>query len=341
MPSIRDPKLDLAKAVLITFVVLGHYIEAADGRWQTDLGFVMRAIYMVHMPAFVFLAGVTAKASGTLAKIVQWLSLLVVFWALYAGLDLLTPGVDRLQDWTRPYWILWFLLALAMWQALMPLIERFPRTSVVASVAIGAFSGMLDGIGYEFSLSRAAVFLPCFVIGAVYGKEMLRAVDRMRGMARAGLVTVAAAAALYLGSAEINRYWLYGSRSLEDLNTGDLKGVSYRIILMLFALLGMASLWAILPRREGWFTLPGRRSLSVYLLHGIPVTLLTGALRALGDLPGGTPMVFGASLVLTAGTVALFSRPEFDRAVRGIGTALSRHVPRKPQGRRSAASASA
>ncbi|MDR2255199.1 MAG: acyltransferase family protein [Arthrobacter sp.] len=336
MPSKRDPKLDLAKAVLICLVVLGHYVEAADGRWNTDLGYGMRAIYMVHMPAFVFLAGVTAKAAGTVSKVVQWLTLLVVFTLIYVGVDQLVPAVDRLAPWTQPYWILWFLLALAAWQALMPLVERFPRSSVIASVAIGVGAGLIPTIGYPLSLSRAATFLPFFVIGAVYGKAFLAAVDRLSSMARAGIVAAAVACALYLGSIDIDRYWLYGSRSLARLSDSVAEGVSTRLVLMAISLLGLAALWALLPRRDGWFTVPGRRSLAVYLLHGIPVTFLSAWLRDVLDLPSGAPLVLAASLVLTALTVSLFSLAFWDTAIRHVGTVFSRHIPRKPQARRRA-----
>jgi len=339
MPSKRDPKLDLAKSVLICLVVLGHYIEAADGRWNTDLGYGMRAIYMVHMPAFVFLAGVTAKAAGTVSKVVQWLTLLVVFTAIYRGLDLLVPSVDRISNWTQPYWILWFLLALAAWQALMPLVERFPRSSVVGSVALGVGAGLVPTIGYEFSLSRAATFLPFFVIGAVYGKRFLSAVDRLPGVGRLGLVTVAVSGALYLGSIDLDKFWLYGSRSLSRLSDGAIEGLSTRVVLMAMAFVGLAALWAVLPRREGWFTVPGRRSLAIYLLHGIPVTLLSAWLRDVLDLPLGTPLLLAASVGLTCVTVAVFSLPFWDTAIRQVGTVISRHVPRGAQERRKAPTA--
>ncbi|WP_394163680.1 acyltransferase family protein [Galactobacter valiniphilus] len=334
MPSKRDPKLDLAKAVLICLVVLGHYIEAADGRWNTDLGYGMRAIYMVHMPAFVFLAGVTAKAAGTVSKVVQWLTLLVVFTAIYVGVDAITPRVNRGFELIEPYWILWFLFALALWQALMPLVERFPRTLVVASVAVGAAAGLIPAIGTEFTLSRATVYLPFFVVGAVYGKRFLAAIDRLPGMARAGLVLVAVACALYLGTQGIARHWLYGNRSVDDLNAGLLEGLALRLVLDAMAFVGLAALWAVLPRREGWFTVPGRRSLAIYLLHGIPVTLLSAWLRDVLDLPLGTPLLLAASVGLTCITVAVFSLPFWDTAIRQVGTVISRHVPRGAQGRR-------
>lgn len=44
---------------MILFVVLGHLIEVTAG-WQSGVGeSVMEAIFMIHMPAFIFMAGMT------------------------------------------------------------------------------------------------------------------------------------------------------------------------------------------------------------------------------------------------------------------------------------------
>ena len=336
----RDPKLDLAKAVLICLVVLGHYLEAADGGWRSALGDLLRPIYMVHMPAFVFLAGITARGRGTLAKVVQWLTLLVVFSAIYIALDLALADVNRGMEWDRPYWILWFLLALAVWQALTPLVEAFPKTFVAVSVGVALFGSMIDSVGYDFSLSRIIVFWPFFVVGKVYGRAMLEAVDRLDIVARIALVGFAAAFAWMILQENLNRFWLYGSRSFDGLAPDPWQGMSTRILLGLAAFIAMFALWAILPRRDGWFTLPGQRSLAIYLLHGIPVTLLTSELKTVFGLPGGTGLALLMSIALTAGTVALFTLPFWDKALRAVGTVISRHIPVKSQPRRSALSAS-
>ncbi|MGO2780447.1 acyltransferase family protein [Glutamicibacter arilaitensis] len=53
-------RLDVAKGALIILVVLGHLLEANAGWEARTTRLPLTAIYMFHMPAFVFLAGITA-----------------------------------------------------------------------------------------------------------------------------------------------------------------------------------------------------------------------------------------------------------------------------------------
>lgn len=330
-PTRRDPKLDLAKAALITLVVMGHYTEAANPAWKGDLGSLLRVIYMVHMPAFVFLSGITSRARGSLGKAIQWLTVLAVATPIYWGLDALVPRVDRGMDWDRPYWILWFLLALAAWQALMPLVERYPRALVVISVVVGIGCGLIDAIGRDFSLSRAAVFWPFFVIGAVYGKRLLAAVDRLEILPRIGLIVAAAGLALTLAHRELTTEWFYGTDGFTDLHISPLAGLAQRTSLDVAAFLGILAIWALLPRRETVLTAPGRHSLAIYLFHGIPVTLLTGPLRDLLDAQG-PKVTFALIVLLTAATVTVFSPGLWDRAIRWVGQLIASHLPVLPAG---------
>ncbi len=49
------------KGILITLVVLGHWLEATN-YWDDGLiRYLLTAIYAFHMPAFIFLAGITSK----------------------------------------------------------------------------------------------------------------------------------------------------------------------------------------------------------------------------------------------------------------------------------------
>lgn len=61
-PMGRDISLDIAKGVLILLVVIGHGFQYAFGSnyGQSGLFFInpiYRAIYMFHMPLFMFISG--------------------------------------------------------------------------------------------------------------------------------------------------------------------------------------------------------------------------------------------------------------------------------------------
>lgn len=104
-------RLDVAKGALIILVVLGHLLEATAGWEARTTRLPLTAIYMFHMPAFVFLAGITAKSTQLPRRIGVFLVLLVVFQTLYFfAVPLL--GLERTFSLVRPFWILWFLLAM-------------------------------------------------------------------------------------------------------------------------------------------------------------------------------------------------------------------------------------
>lgn len=70
--SVRNHRLDRAKGILIFTVVLGHLLARASP-WESDvLSAPMYLIYAFHMPAFIFLAGITAKSNRL--RNVSWFS---------------------------------------------------------------------------------------------------------------------------------------------------------------------------------------------------------------------------------------------------------------------------
>ena len=54
----RDQNIDIYKGLLIFLVVFGHCLERFLG-WQNELGkMFLQCIYLVHMPAFIFISGI-------------------------------------------------------------------------------------------------------------------------------------------------------------------------------------------------------------------------------------------------------------------------------------------
>src|SRR5699024_8615990 len=72
----RDYRHARAKGILIFAVVLGH-LMARTSPWESPvLGAPMYLIYSFHMPAFVFLAGITAKSNRLPERVLNFLVLL-------------------------------------------------------------------------------------------------------------------------------------------------------------------------------------------------------------------------------------------------------------------------
>lgn len=327
----RDPVLDAAKGILILLVILGHLLA----RSHPDDGFITKAlitgIYAFHMPAFVFLAGITSKPRGILQRCTQFLTLLVVFQGAYFAARWVM-GSDAKFSWERPYWILWFLLSMAVWTALTPLIAKIPRTSLALSVLISLGSGMVDVIDYPYSASRTLVFLPFFVLGFTYGKAMLAFVSRLRLRGRSAVVAAALLVFGFLLYWAPDHRWFYGSRGYDVLDVSDPTGVVYRLVLQICALVLTVGLLVLVPREPGLLVRFGQRSLSIFLLHGFAVLAVARYAKMMAEDNRYVAVVI--YLMLMTGIALLASMKPVHQVVGRIGTVLvplvDRIVPPKP-----------
>lgn len=276
MAIVRDNRLDVAKGVLIILVVFGHLLTRvglSDG--LTDLAYTV--IYAFHMPAFIFLAGITAKSTRLVQRVLTFVILVAVFQTLYY-LTEKWVGDPFAWSWIDPHWIIWFLVAITWWTLTVPFIERFPGTLVAVSAVVGLGAGMVPIAGADLASSRTLVFWPFFVIGKVYGKRILAATASLPVWTRAGGCIIALVPLLALYVADVDTSWLFGSSNFAALEVSDLRGILIRACLTLIAFLAILALLAAVPDVKGPITVMGERSLSVYLLHGFVVIALAPAL---------------------------------------------------------------
>lgn len=315
----RDLRLDAAKGILIILVVLGHLLEATAGWNARSTRLPLTAIYMFHMPAFVFLAGVTAKPTQLPKRIGTFLVMLALFQSLYF-IEVHLIGLNKTFSLLIPFWILWFLLAMCWWQLIMPLIRKFPRTSIAVSLLTAIFSGTFESIGYDLTLSRTLVFLPFFVIGATHGQVILRMAYQLPRVAKLVGGIVAGVAWTYLCAQNIRPGWLYGSFSFERLKVEDEAGILIRIGLMIIAMLVVLTFLSLMPKSSTVLVALGRRSLAIFALHGFIVLAVT-PLMPIVLQKSGNVIAVGICLLLTVFTVAIFSLPVFDRTIRRISQA--------------------
>ncbi len=271
---------------------------------------------MFHMPAFVFLAGVTAKATQLPRRIGTYMVLLALFQTLYF-FAVQVLALERTFSPIVPFWILWFLLAMCWWQMLVPIIARFPRSSIMLAILVSIASGTIESIGYDFTLSRALVFLPFYVVGASYGQVILSAAARMPVAWKIMGACMAIGAWMLLYFQEVRPRWFYGSFSYERLDVPDAQGVLIRIGLLCIASATVVIFLSLMPNKDGLLAMLGRRSLAIYVMHGFLVLAATPYLPAVLE-GAGSAAAFSACLVLTALTVAIFAIPGFDKSIRGF-----------------------
>lgn len=307
----RFGHIDALKGAGILLVVFGHFIEQPSG----GSGLLHTAyidIYSFHMPLFVFLSGIFARetlASRDYRKIIWTLFFpLVVFQVIYMA-------VGHLTDWYTyspfaPYWILWFVASLIGWRLLLPL---FASPIGLAVAVFGALlAGYDDSVGYALSASRTIYFLPFFVLGHLYGLQLVAVAKRHRVLF--GCIFVATMAA-------VTFWWLHGLDGSALTGSHDydsappdatFPGIG-RLLLMVLSIVAVLGFCAIVPERFEPLERLGERSLSIYLLHGLVVMVfMSSALPALVPAAWAIPFYLAVSLLVAAVTSC------FDGVIRHV-----------------------
>jgi fucose 4-O-acetylase-like acetyltransferase len=319
--STRDYRIDRAKGILIFLVVLGHLL-ARTSPWDSSvLGGPMYFIYMFHMPAFVFLAGITAKSNRLAERVLNYFVLLVaVLPLMWVWMWLF--GLDPDYSFLTPFWYTWFLLSMAWWMITVPFIERFPRTMLVASLVMGLFGGMLPILDTELSAGRTMAFWPFFVIGKLYGKQIISWAGNLAIWQKLFFTVAALGAVGYFYLDKIDHDWLYGSLNFAHFNVGVPEGVGLQLIMDIAAVLLTLALLSWLTDTKDFIATIGKHSLAVYILHGFVVRGLQPVLDGSRDVLPDVVILIICLTLAVAWTIVLSWSP-FERALRWYASTAS------------------
>lgn len=174
--SQRDDSFDNLKGFLIFFVVFGHLIQFTRGKTEPWIGYLYTAIYLFHMPLFVFISGYFSKRIR--AKRTVELFFVYALWQLIISpltFSLLTKQPYEL-NWTSlfaPTNHHWYLFSLMTWRIFLPFVSRI-KGCFWWSCLIGVLSGLLPILAIIspassdlsiLSLSRTLGFFPFFLWG--------------------------------------------------------------------------------------------------------------------------------------------------------------------------------
>ena len=321
MVPTRDHRLDRAKGILIFAVVLGHLL-ARTSPWDSDvLRAPMYLIYSFHMPAFVFLAGITAKSTRMPERVLTFLVLLATVLPLLWGW-MWALGLDPDYSLLTPFWYSWFLLSMACWIITVPFIERFPRTILVASAVVGLFGGILPLLDTELSASRSMIFWPFFVVGKLYGKQILDWAGGLHIWQKLFFTLAALGSIGYFYLDEVDHGWFYGSKNFDQFAVSIPEGVGIRLIVDIGALLMTLMLLMWVGEKDTFIAKIGRHSLAIYVIHGF---VARGLQPVLDDSLNvfSAPIVFVICLALALLTTCLLSWAPFERGLRWYATTVT------------------
>lgn len=321
MPT-RDHRLDRAKGILIFAVVLGHLL-ARTGPYDSDvLSAPMYLIYSFHMPAFVFLAGITAKSNRLPERVLTFFVLLFTVLPLMSGFMWLV-GLEPDYSFLTPFWYTWFLLSMAYWMVTVPFIERFPRTVLITSVVVGLFGGILPMLDTELSASRSMIFWPFFVIGKLYGKQILNWAGSLRIWQKLFFTAAALGSVGYFYLDNVDHHWFYGSLNFAHFDVSVPEGVGLRLIINIGSVLMTLMLLMWVGEKDNIIAKIGRHSLAIYVIHGFVVRGLQQVLDDSQDVLSD-PVILAICLVLALLTTFVLSWSPIERALRWYSSTVTK-----------------
>lgn len=285
----RAPFWDNLKGELILLVVFGHLLERTPGGGGSLL---YRGIYLFHMPLFVFVSGYLTRCTRhpnygkILTKlVVPYLVFQTVFCIYYR----------KPLQFTTPWWILWYVMALAVWRLSVPIFAAVPENRrwwvIAGAFLLGYAVGFDQTVGYYLSLSRVLVFLPFFLLG-LYRLPGLAGKQVPRWLLLAAALGVLA---LLAGLSGIPGSRFYGSRPYG----GDASASLARLFQYGGALVVGGAVLAFTPHRRCVLTQIGRHSMAIYLLQPLLCDWMRPRLSGVGS-----PLLCAAGAVLFCAAVA-------------------------------------
>ncbi len=269
VPARRDARLDNMKLGLMLLVVLGHLLEYRLG--NSGVNYLYVVIYLFHMPAFAFLSGCVTRfdgSSGYWKKTVTDVLLpYLVFDTIYQLLSFWQAGKWGVLQYTTPYWLMWFLLALFVWRVLLALFVnlRFPLS---LAVLLGLAATYFSDVGYYLSLSRALSLFPFFLLGTLLGNRPLLPRGNQPLVAMVGMA-ILLIAAWHLQ--DVSKVVIYRSAALFAVRPDVLGVMELYVVLTVSALTGIVLLQMLPARQIPYVTSLATGIIGAYLLHGMLV----------------------------------------------------------------------
>lgn len=257
----RSAYWDNIKGFLIILVVFAHCLFDLQARPLNN--FLVDAIYMFHMPAFVFVSGYFSKSEHS-RSFFPMMNLLVAF-ILLNGFFILrgvfsAGGVPSL---VAPYFSAWYLLALIVWRLTVPLLERV-RNVLPLLIMFSLVAGFWADINMTFAAVKIVVFFPYFMAGYLFKADTAADFQQKKFFPLGAVLLLATICAGFF----VHETFNLTDRELLPNSYADFNGLFGRIALIIIASLSIATL--LLSSVEKVFPLltkAGKNSLTIYLLH--------------------------------------------------------------------------
>ncbi len=294
----KIPYWDNFKGILIILVVFSHCLF--DYQSIPLIGVVTRAIYLFHMPAFIFTTGYLSKSqkarsSGSYFRL---LTLFFVFSLVMMAGNYIVNSSDL--RFLTPYNSLWYILAVIAWRFTA---ERLSKVNgiVIWSVVLSLAVGLFPDVDNMLAAARIFAFYPFFIIGYKFPVEKF---ERFLGSRRVGhcllgwLILLVSAVVAIAAAAKLK----YSTNDLLMNSYESAGDVIRRVIMLSVSALVIIGMVLAMPNRKfPLITTAGRYSLWIYLFHRFPTLFIVKVLES-----RSTMIVGLAAGALTLVLVVLF-----------------------------------
>lgn len=272
----REYYFDNAKFILIFFVVLAHlcsplksYHGTVDAMWIV--------INNLHMPCLIFISGYFAKSyirpDGSV-KLQRLLTYVVYYVAAQLAVSLFEYFVLGDTDMEKSLFdarsSLWYLQCLIMWFVVLPYVAKLNKKFVmIVSVIIGIVIGYDTAIGTFLSISRVFIHFPFFIGGYYFKKEWFYKFRNKYTQIISAAVFVVLFILAYNFHTEIPKRIVTASFNYYTANLSVSMELAwiYRVIFYIVAAVSCAAFMLLVPMGKTFFTVFGKRTLQVYILH--------------------------------------------------------------------------
>ncbi len=297
----RDYLFDNYKALLITLVIIGHFIEPCYQ--NNDFLYTLKwLIVSFHMPAFIFISGYFSKRELPLSIIIRKLLIpYIVYEFVYYFFYIFVLHKETGLHLLYPKFSLWYLLALFVWRTVTPYVKKYPYympAAITAGLLIG-LSGMQDNY---LSLPRILYFYPFFLAGTSFNRDSITKFGQkyIRVLSAAGIAVFTAFFAFAPVCRSLSVKIFYGRYNYDFLEQDMTEGILCRAICYTIGFAMTFAVMMLIPERRTFYSYIGTRTMAIYLFHGLTYSYLkecTTILKNINTIPASILLLGGCTLL--------------------------------------------
>lgn len=295
LKKIRDYWFDNAKAFLIFTVVLGHMAEVllTVSPYKTEpewLRMLYNVIYVFHMPVFMIISGRFAKRRVENNDFVSVINMLIVPYLVCQTIMLFFYSFFNYEgtsdfSYLKPYYGLWYLLMLGIYQIITPHILKAIRSKTLFFILFSGLAILLSLGEKSFygNFQRFFNYYPFFIFGLITSDFKFNFCKKIVFRILSLLAFILLVYAVLNSSDYLQVKMLSGKRVYsqvaEFLDISRLQFIIFQILRFGLGILFFFFVLGISPHNKNIFSFMGTNSTYIYILH----LFVAVALIALGE----------------------------------------------------------